>query len=374
MKRTSTFAAVLLGLMAVTTACERSDVARDPGAPAPSSTARVETRSDEAIQTEVQARFFTNDNTRGQRLDIAADDGVVTIRGAVADEAARSRAIELARSVEGVTQVKDEITVRPADAAETRASTPERDDPSMPSMITAKIQAQYFIDPDVKARKIDVTTVAGGVVTLEGTVDSAAAEAEALRIARATDGVTRVENRLRVESAPPRAEERRSATDSEPAQADGWLTTKIEAKYFLDPDVRGRNIDVETRDGMVTLTGVVGTEAERRQAVALARSTDGTREVTDKLEVDPALDPNARQVRSVANLDRPDGWITMKIQAQYFLDNDVKGHEIDVDTTKGIVTLTGVVDNAQQRQEAELIAKETQGVSQVVNRIKVEAE
>ena len=374
MRRTSTFAAVLVGLLAATSACERSDVAREPGAPAPPSTAKVETRSDDAIQTEVQSKFYTNDSTRGQRLDIDADDGVVTLRGAVDNEAIKNRAVELAKGVNGVTQVKDEITVRPADTAQTRPAAPERDDASMPSMITAKIQSQYFLDPDVKARNIDVTTASGGVVTLEGTVDSAASEAEAVRIARATDGVTRVENKLRISTAPPKAEERRSATDSEPAQADGWLTTKIEAKYFLDPDVRGRNIDVETRDGVVTLTGVVGTEFERRQAVALARSTDGTREVTDKLKVDAAMDPNRTTRRGLADVDRPDGWITMKIQAQYFLDNDVKGHQIDVDTKNGIVTLTGAVENAQQRQEAELIAKETEGVNQVVNRIKVAAE
>jgi hyperosmotically inducible protein len=61
----------------------------------------------------------------------------------------------------------------------------------------------------------------------------------------------------------------------------------------------------------------------------------------------------------------------MKIQSKYFLDADVKGRQIDVDTNNGIVMLKGTVDNAQQKQEAEQIARETEGVKRVVNQLVV---
>jgi hypothetical protein len=68
---------------------------------------------------------------------------------------------------------------------------------------------------------------------------------------------------------------------------------------------------------------------------------------------------------------QPDAWLTAKIQAKYFLDTTVKGHQIDVDTRKGVVTLTGRVDTDQQKQEAERIARETVGVAKVVNNLVV---
>jgi osmotically-inducible protein OsmY len=135
---------------------------------------------------------------------------------------------------------------------------------------------------------------------------------------------------------------------------------------------------VDTRDGVVTLTGEVESEAERRQAVALARNTDGVREVTDQLQVRPSesargttgsLEGAAREGGAAAN----DTWITTKIQSKYFLDNDVKGHEINVDSRNGVVTLKGTVESEAQKQMAAQIAQETGGVSRVVNELRVQA-
>jgi hypothetical protein len=66
---------------------------------------------------------------------------------------------------------------------------------------------------------------------------------------------------------------------------DAWTTTKIEAKYFSDAGVKGRNIDTTTDAGVVTLTGTVDTEQARQQAVALARGTEGVNRVDDRLVV-----------------------------------------------------------------------------------------
>ena len=80
-----------------------------------------------------------------------------------------------------------------------------------------------------------------------------------------------------------KAEGREAADRTGNAITDTWITTKIQSKYFLDPDVKGINIDVDTKDGMVTLTGSVANAAVRKEALALARSTDGVKQVVDKL-------------------------------------------------------------------------------------------
>ncbi len=70
---------------------------------------------------------------------------------------------------------------------------------------------------------------------------------------------------------------------------------KIQSKYFLDDDVRARNINVDTKDGMVNLKGSVESEGERQQAVSLARSTDGVTMVHDNLVVDRGGNARARR-------------------------------------------------------------------------------
>ena len=84
---------------------------------------------------------------------------------------------------------------------------------------------------------------------------------------------------------------------SAPAQAqvnaikDGWLVTKIHSE-FVDEDVlSGSNIDVDVKNGMVTLQGTVPSEAARARAIASRRrTTDGVKSVTDQLRIAPAHD------------------------------------------------------------------------------------
>jgi hyperosmotically inducible protein len=64
--------------------------------------------------------------------------------------------------------------------------------------LTAKIKSKMALDDTVPARRIDVDTD-GTVVTLTGTVETAAQKTRALQLARETDGVTSVVDRLRVE-------------------------------------------------------------------------------------------------------------------------------------------------------------------------------
>jgi osmotically-inducible protein OsmY len=64
--------------------------------------------------------------------------------------------------------------------------------------LTSKIKAKMVLDDHIKARAIDVTTD-GSTVTLSGTVGSVDEHDRAVRMARETDGVTHVVDRLRVE-------------------------------------------------------------------------------------------------------------------------------------------------------------------------------
>jgi hypothetical protein len=76
-----------------------------------------------------------------------------------------------------------------------------------------------------------------------------------------------------------------AANQVKDALATGGITAKIKSKMALDDLVKARNIDVDTNGSIVTLTGVVGSKAERQRAMQLAKETEGVTSVIDNLRV-----------------------------------------------------------------------------------------
>jgi len=69
------------------------------------------------------------------------------------------------------------------------------------------------------------------------------------------------------------------------AQTDAGLTTKVKAKLAADDTVKAYQIDVDTKEKVVTLTGTVDSQAAKDQAVAVARGTGGVADVVDNITV-----------------------------------------------------------------------------------------
>ena len=75
------------------------------------------------------------------------------------------------------------------------------------------------------------------------------------------------------------------AARAQDALNDGALTAKIKSKMALDDTVKALSIDVDTDDGIVTLSGSVNSAAEKTKAVQLAKETDGVKSVVDRLVI-----------------------------------------------------------------------------------------
>jgi len=88
-----------------------------------------------------------------------------------------------------------------------------------------------------------------------------------------------------------------SGVAGEAAVQDGAITTKIRNQLLASTDLRRLNIAVDTSGGVVTLTGTVSSDAQRRMAVDMARHTGGVTRVDDQLRVvgstpaDPEVPP-----------------------------------------------------------------------------------
>jgi hyperosmotically inducible protein len=66
-----------------------------------------------------------------------------------------------------------------------------------------------------------------------------------------------------------------------------------------------------------------------------------------------------------------DAWITSRVHARFVDEDLLKGSDISVDTSKHVVTLKGTVMNRAGRTKATSVAKGTEGVHQVVNRLTI---
>ncbi|HEX8030704.1 MAG TPA: BON domain-containing protein [Vicinamibacterales bacterium] len=192
---------------------------------------------------------------------------------------------------------------------------------------------------------------------------------------------------------------------------DGWLVMKVHSE-FVDEDVlSGSNIDVDVKNGVVTLQGTVPSEAGRARALEVARKNDGVKNVVDQLRIAPAhagkadkagdkmaktADKAGDKMAKTADkaedkMDKAgdksasgakkagraidDGWIKSKIYAQYMADwNTVlNDSDIDIDVTNNMVVLNGTVKSAEAKARAVSIAKATDGVKGVRDNLKISA-
>ena len=79
-----------------------------------------------------------------------------------------------------------------------------------------------------------------------------------------------------------------AAKTAQEALSDSSLTAKIKAKMALDDTVKALDLNIDTVNGVVTVTGKVRSAAERDRALALARETNGIRQVVDRITVQGA--------------------------------------------------------------------------------------
>jgi len=68
---------------------------------------------------------------------------------------------------------------------------------------------------------------------------------------------------------------------------DGLITDRVRQRLFSDPDIKGHTVEVDTKNGVVTLNGTVETERARVKAEKLTRKVSGVKRVINKLRVEP---------------------------------------------------------------------------------------
>lgn len=144
---------------------------------------------DSLIASKIKAELVKDPDTKAYQIDVKDRKGVVQLNGFVDTNDARMRAGQIAKGVTGVLEVQNNLEVK----SSPRTAGKTLDD----AAITAKVKTALIEDTTTKAHQIDVTTN-NGQVQLSGFVDSAAAKAQAAKLALQVNGVVSVQNNIDV--------------------------------------------------------------------------------------------------------------------------------------------------------------------------------
>jgi hyperosmotically inducible protein len=183
-----------------------------------------------------------------------------------------------------------------------------------------------------------------------------------------------------------------SAPATQSAPSDRQLSNEIATRIANDKTLSTDAIKVTVKNGVVTLSGLVGKDEDKAAAERLARVPGVTRvennlksreKATDKVEgtAGAVADKTKEGAKKVGGATKKaagktaekttDGWITTRIKTKFMGDEALRASAIDVDTNDHVVTLTGAVPTETARAKAVALAKEVEGVKSVVDNLKV---
>jgi len=226
------------------------------------------------------------------------------------------------------------------------------------------IWTAFALNKHLSPFKIDVS-VEQGTAVLKGKVENEVDRELAERIAMDTKGIDKVDNQLEIDANV--AAEPGTKANMAQRFEDATLTATVKSKLLWSSVTQALNIDVDSKDGVVTLKGRAQSPEAKEVAGSLATNTDGVTTVNNLISISAADSINSRtdpQVNSPVE-EMSDAWITSKVKASLIYSRNLDGMNIKVETKSGLVSLNGIVANFAEKELAVEIAKNIRGVKGV---------
>lgn len=324
-------------------------------------------RADAEIKEEIEERLRWNALVDHASIQVAVEGGNVRLSGIVGSAAERSHAYHDAW-VPGVKSVDHtgldvQWTATDEELRGTKYAARSDDE------IEGAIKHALSFEPRVRSFNI-TPEVAGGVVTLRGSVDNLKARHAAEHVARHIVGVASVKNLIDV-------------LRPKKAMSDEQISKRISSMLVMDPIMEGNEIRVSVKKGKVTLAGKVDHFIDKAEAEDVAMSVRGVTAVANELSVtdtssaflqDPYLHPYHPLAYSPAYVPsapaRNDDEIREAIKGELSFSPFVDADQVEVTVQDGKVTLTGKVDTWREREAAAKNAFEGGAIS-VDNQLEV---
>jgi hyperosmotically inducible periplasmic protein len=144
---------------------------------------------------------------------------------------------------------------------------------------------------------------------------------------------------------------------------DSVITSSVKSVLMADDLVKSFELQVETRKGVVQLSGFVDSQAQIDQAVALTRAVAGVTDVENGVTL--------KGGPSTVGTKIDDATVTGRVKTALLADPDIKSFDISVLTFKGEVQLTGFVNSQGQIDQAGKLASAAEGASGLKNELMV---
>jgi hyperosmotically inducible protein len=144
---------------------------------------------------------------------------------------------------------------------------------------------------------------------------------------------------------------------------DSWITAKTKIALFADARVKGRQINVETKDGLVMIRGKVDSDEAKKAAEEIAKLVDGVKSVKNELQV---VAPSMREA-----VEYKDDTITTRVKEDIKKEPRLQGLNIAVKTNDGVVSLSGEVPDLITSADASWTAWKVPGVKYIRNDLTV---
>ena len=207
----------------------------------------------------------------------------------------------------------------------------------------------YLTDDAIK------TESKNGVVTLTGTVSEESHIGLASDTVSGLPGVKSVDNQLTVKGEAPAK------------HSDTWIALKVKTALLFHRNVRAIKTDVNVRDGIVTLSGEASSMAQKELTTEYAKDIDNVKEVKNEMTV--ARTPAKPDETSGEKID--DASITAQVKASLLSHHSTSALKTKVETTDGVVTLSGIAKNAAEKSLVTKLASDVNGVGSVVNNMTI---
>lgn len=324
---------------------------------------RAEQPGDMWITTRVKMQLLTDDTVDGLDVNVDTFDGRVTLHGKVASEAAKRRAGERTREVEGVADVRNLLVVVP----EAGRDEVEISDEKLEQRVSTVLERDQALEDS----DIEIDSVHDGVVLLSGKAKTLSAHRRALEDARSVDGVRRVASQIQSpdelsdEELWQEGESRAAAQGIGGNASDVWITTKVKTLLLTEAGLSPMAINVDTYRGVVTLFGSVETKDVKTRAADLVSAIDGVKGVENELQIAP---PDVAAQRVETRAEELKALVQERISSRDALDDA----DIDVQVENRVVRLTGTVASQSDRMTALTLARSAKGVDSVIDDLRVD--
>jgi osmotically-inducible protein OsmY len=213
--------------------------------------------SDNELQVRVAAEIQSDPRLATASIAVAAEQGVVTLRGTVGTLRQKIEARRAAERVRGVTKVDNDLEVR-------LLAGKRKDDAELRADVVQALMLDGGVPSTIDARVRD------GVVTLTGIADYQYEREEAERVAINIVGVVSLIDEIKIAHPTPDA---------------GDVKRTISESFERNATIDAGRVRVSTSDDTVILEGLVSSWAEHDAAVAAAWSASGVKHVDDRLEI-----------------------------------------------------------------------------------------